>query len=118
VRGTPLGEAGILHIAAHAYLDDVDVRRSFIVLNPERGFADTLAQPSEDGILQWHEVSALRLNAALVTLSACRPAKERHSSGNGIAGLAQSFLYAGSGCVVASQIDLPEELARPMMHAY
>jgi CHAT domain-containing protein/tetratricopeptide (TPR) repeat protein len=117
-KGNPLDDTGILHLAAHAYIDDVDLRRSFIVLNPEWDFGDTLASPAEDGLLQWHEVAALKLNATLVTLSACRSTGGALSSGAGITGLAQAFLYAGGGCIVAAQFDVPDELVGPMMREY
>jgi CHAT domain-containing protein len=104
-----------MHVAAHAYVDNDDLRRSFIVLNSEKGFADTLVDPAEDGLLQWHEVAALRLNAALVTLAACRSAGGVLSSGEGIMGLTQAFLYAGSGCVLAAQTDVPDKLAGALM---
>jgi tetratricopeptide (TPR) repeat protein/CHAT domain-containing protein len=118
LKGSRIDDTGILHIAAHAYIDNDDLRRSFIVLNPERGFGDTLANVSEDGILQWHEIAALKLNAALVTLSACRSAGGILSYGEGISGLTGAFLYAGGGCVVAAQLDVPDDLAEETMVEY
>jgi CHAT domain-containing protein/tetratricopeptide (TPR) repeat protein len=115
IKSTPIDDTGILHIAAHAYIDNEDLRRSFIVLNPENGFADSLASPAEDGILQWHEVAALRLNAALVTLAACRSASGILSTGEGMTGLTQAFLYAGGGCVLAAETDVPDKLAGQFM---
>jgi CHAT domain-containing protein/tetratricopeptide (TPR) repeat protein len=117
-KESPLDDTGILHVAAHAYVDNEDLRRSFIVLNPERGFGDTLASPAEDGLLQWQEIAALKLNAALVTLSACRSAGGVLSIGEGISGLTEAFLYAGGGCVVAAQLDVSDELAGAMMVEY
>ncbi|HVO76451.1 MAG TPA: CHAT domain-containing protein, partial [Candidatus Bathyarchaeia archaeon] len=118
IKGSRLDDTGILHIAAHAYIDNDDLRRSFIVLNPERGFADTLVPPSEDGILQWQEIAALKLNAALVTLSACRSAGGVLSTGEGISGLTEAFLYAGAGCVLAAELDVPDALSGKMMAQY
>ena len=118
IKGSRLDDTGILHIAAHAYVDNDDLRRSFIVLNPERSFEDTLASPSEDGILQWHEIAALKLNAALVTLAACRTAGGVLSRGEGISGLTDAFLYAGAGCVLAAQFDVPDALSGEMMVEY
>jgi CHAT domain-containing protein len=117
-KASHLDDTGILHIAAHAYVDNDDLRRSFIVLNPERSFEDTLASPSEDGILQWHEIAALKLNAALVTLAACRTAGGVLSRGEGISGLTEAFLYAGAGCVLAAQFDVPDALSGEMMVEY
>jgi len=118
LKASRIDDTGILHIAAHAYIDDGDLRRSFIVLNPERDFGDTLAGASEDGILQWHEIAALKLNAALVTLSACRSRGGVLSNGEGISGLTEAFLYAGGGCVLATQIDIPDDLAGELMAEY
>jgi CHAT domain-containing protein/tetratricopeptide (TPR) repeat protein len=118
LKESRIDDTGILHVAAHAYIDNDDLRRSFIVLNPERGFGDTLARLSEDGILQWHEIAALKLNAALVTLSACRTAGGVLSYGEGISGLTEAFLYAGGGCVLAAQLDIPDDLAAVMMVEY
>jgi CHAT domain-containing protein/tetratricopeptide (TPR) repeat protein len=117
-KESPLYDTSILHIAAHAYVDDEDLRRSFIVFNPERSFDDTLASPSDDGLLQWHEVASLRLNAPLVTLSACRSAGGELARGEGITGFTQAFLYAGAGCVLAAQLDVPDRLARDIMEEY
>ncbi len=118
LKASRIDDTGILHIAAHAYVDNDDLRRSFIVLNPERGFGDTLASVSEDGILQWHEIASLKLNAALVTLSSCRSAGGVLSYGEGISGLTEGFLYAGGGCVLAAQLDIPDDLAGDMMIEY
>ncbi len=118
LKASRIDDTGILHFAAHAYIDNGDLRRSFIVLNPERDFGDTLASVSEDGILQWHEIAALKLNAALVTLSACRSRGGVLSYGEGISGLTEAFLYAGGGCVLAAQIDIPDDLAGAMMAEY
>ncbi|MGD8414371.1 MAG: CHAT domain-containing tetratricopeptide repeat protein, partial [Candidatus Latescibacterota bacterium] len=116
-KAAPLGRADIVHIAAHSYVDNVDVRRSFIVLNPEDGFANG-PTAGEDGLLQWHEIAGLRLNAKLVTLSACRAAGGVLSHGEGITGLTQAFLYAGGDCVLASFIDVPDRFAGKFMEAF
>ena len=117
-KQSPIHDAGILHIAAHAYVDDVDLRRSFIVFNPEPGFDDPLTNFPEDGLLQWNEAASLGLNAALVTLSSCHSAHGELARGEGITGFAQAFLYAGAGSVLASQLDVPDHLAGGIMKEY
>ncbi len=114
-KESPLDRTDIIHIAAHSYVDNEDARRSFIVLNPERSFEDSLAAPSEDGLMQWHEIAGLRLDASLVTLSACKSAGGVLTYGEGITGLTQAFLYAGGSCVLASQMDVPDRYAHRFM---
>jgi len=118
LKASRIDDTGILHFAARASVDNDDLRRSFVALDPERGFGDTLAGAAEDGILRWHEIAALRLNAALVTIPACRYRGGVLSNGEGISGLADAFLYAGGGCVVVAQLDLPDDLAEELTIEY
>jgi CHAT domain-containing protein/tetratricopeptide (TPR) repeat protein len=117
-RESRLDDAGIVHLEARTYVDDDEVMRSFIVLNPERSFEDTLASAAEDGLLRWHEAAVLKLNAALVTLSPCSRVPAERAVGGGLMGLAEAFLYAGGGCVVAEQLDVPDEPADRILIAY
>jgi CHAT domain-containing protein len=117
-KNAPLGAANIIHIAAHSYVDNEDVRRSFIVLNPETEGTGGGVGGIEDDLLQWHEVAGLRTDAALVTLSACRTAGGVLAYGEGITGLTQAFLYAGGNCVLASFIDVPDRFAGRFMAAF
>lgn len=86
--------AGIVHIATHGLVDEEMPDRS--------GLALTAAPPQSDGILQMREVYKLRLNAALVTLSACQTALGKAVNGEGMIGLSRAFFYAGSNAVLAS----------------
>jgi len=114
----PLERARLIHIASHSYIDDMDARRSFIVMNePDVGpvspykvyFEEGKNEGSrEDGILQWNEIAGLKLNALLVSLSGCRSARGVISSGEGVRGVAQAFMHAGSGAVLASLLDVPD----------
>lgn len=117
-KKSPIGDAAILHIASHSYADDEDIRRSFIVLNQEESLADSVAGSGQDGLLQWHEIAALELNASLVSLSACRSAGGVLAYGEGITGLTQAFLYAGGSCILASQVDIPDRYASRFMVAF
>ncbi len=131
LKSSPLATTDILHLAAHSYADDEDVRRSFVVLN--RTPADREGQaaetegagpagsgegqpgPAEDGLLQWHEVAALPLEASLVTLASCHSAGGVLTYGEGITGLTQAFLYAGGTSVLAAQTDVPDRFSRRLM---
>ena len=108
IRSGILTSADIIHIAAHSYADEVDSRRSYILLNRAANNRPEETPELFDGLLLWHEIVGLDLNASLVTLASCRSAGGMLTSGEGITGLTQAFLLAGSRCVLASQTDVPD----------
>jgi len=88
--------AGILHFAVHGLLNERRPQFSGLVLSqPRQGEPD-------DGFLQAFEIAALKLNAEVAVLSACETALGKEVTGEGIAGLARSFFYAGARRLVAS----------------
>jgi CHAT domain-containing protein len=88
-----LADAAVLHFATHGLVDDQHPERSALALTPAAG---------SDGLLQVREIYGLRLNAVLVTLSACKTAAGKEVTGEGVMGLSRAFLYAGAGAVMAS----------------
>jgi len=115
LKSAPLDKAGFLHLAAHSHIDNDDPGRSFIVLEPESTGKDSLSAGFEDGLLQWHEITSLDLKGSFVSLSACRSAGGVTSYGEGVAGLTQAFIHAGSRCVLASLTDVPDGYAERFM---
>jgi CHAT domain-containing protein/Tfp pilus assembly protein PilF len=90
-------EARYVHFACHGLLD-----RRFPL---DSGLA--LAQPAgnggDNGLLQaWEVFERVRLDADLVTLSACDTASGREAGGEGLIGLSRAFQYAGARSVLAS----------------
>jgi CHAT domain-containing protein len=85
-----------IHFACHGILGRDDGLQPALVL------ARAADGDAEDGFLQLDEVTALRLNADLVTLSACETGRGRLYDAEGVAGLARAFLYAGSRSVLCS----------------
>jgi CHAT domain-containing protein/Tfp pilus assembly protein PilF len=69
----------------------------------------------DDGFLTLPEVSALKLNADLVVLSACRTGEGRMHNGEGVSGLARVFLYAGSRGVVCSLWSVEDQATSELM---
>ena len=94
-KETRLDEFRIIHLATHGILDDINWRRSALLLE-----ADDWAD--EDGLLQPREIASLRLNADLVVLSACRSATGSYETGEGLKGLALAFFTTGARSVLAS----------------
>jgi CHAT domain-containing protein/uncharacterized protein YjbI with pentapeptide repeats len=100
--------AGIIHFATHGILDDaVDV---YGVL----AFAPDDPTVGSTGLLHAQEILDLNLQAQLVVLSACNTARGK-ISGDGVAGLARSFIAAGSPTVVASIWSVPDAPTAALM---
>jgi len=95
----PLNQYTVIHLALHGYANSEFPDRSALVFAPEN-------PPIDDGLLQVREIRHLRLNANLVTLSACDtgvgPVGEE-----GVANIVNAFIDAGGETVVSTlwQID-------------
>lgn len=99
-RAKSLGpESNLIHFACHGLLDERFPLNSALVLaQPERR-----AEGGDNGLLQaWEIFESLRLDADLVTLSACDTALGREMAGEGLVGLTRAFQYAGARSVVAT----------------
>ncbi len=92
-------EARIVHFAVHGLLDEsVPLNSGLALTIPEHP-----AEGQDNGLLQaWEIFESLRLDADLVTLSACDTALGKDAGGEGILGLTRAFLFAGARSVVAS----------------
>ena len=86
----------ILHLATHGVLDNVSPLNSYVLLAPNQA-------ANEDGRLEAWEILEMNLPAEMVVLSACETARGEKRSGEGIVGLAWSFMVAGTRTVVVSQ---------------
>jgi CHAT domain-containing protein len=94
-------DSELIHIAAHADVDEVDPLYSIILLAPDKG---------TPGDLEAHEVYRLALTrTALVTLSACDTGLGRVSRGDEIWGFTRAFLSAGSPALVVSLWPVEDE---------
>ena len=91
--------ASLIHFACHGLADEASPLDSSLALSlPRRGQA-----ARENGLLHaWEIFEQVRIDADLVTLSACGSALGREMSGEGILGLTRAFQYAGARTVLAS----------------
>lgn len=94
------GEARVMHLATHGYVDDSRPLASYLGLTAGPAAAATRSA-SNDGRLTARELFDIHLNRPLVTLSACNSASGR-ITGDGVIGLTRGFLSAGASTVVAS----------------
>ena len=82
-----------LHLASHGEFNTREPLQSRMLLAPGNG---------EDGNLTVDELYGMRLNADLVTLSACETGLGDVQQGDDVIGLTRGFLFAGSRSVVNS----------------
>lgn len=108
-----------VHFATHGLLNEENPSHSGLILkldtkkdsaatvttlpvstkpNPQ----STIAQQSEDGLLQAYEIFNLKLNADLVVLSGCGTGLGKEVKGEGLVGLTHAFFYAGTPSLVVS----------------
>ena len=103
--------AKVIHLATHGVLNSSSPLRSFLALGR------TSDDKGADGRLTAEEVYALDLRADLVVLSACRTGLGR-ISGDGVAGLARAFLYAGAASLVATLWDVADQPTALLLEAF
>ena len=95
----------ILHLATHGLLDfDVSEKDSAIALPGALALA---SGNGEDGLLTSTEIFEMNIAAELVVLSACDTGRGR-ITGDGVVGLARSFIAAGTPNVLASLWAVPD----------
>jgi CHAT domain-containing protein len=103
----PLSQYNVIHLALHGYVDPEFPDRSALVFAPEQSHTD-------DGLLQVREIRELRLNASLVTLSACNtgvgPVGEE-----GAANIVNAFIEAGTQSVVSTLWELEDHATAQLM---
>jgi CHAT domain-containing protein len=92
----------IVHFAVHGIFDDDDWTRSCLLLWQN-------GDSHEDGYLQVRDILPLSLASDLVVLSACQTAKGGIETGEGLIGLANVFLFAGSRSVLVSQWNINDK---------
>jgi CHAT domain-containing protein/tetratricopeptide (TPR) repeat protein len=93
LKSTAAAGYRIVHLAAHAIVDEVVPRRSAVLLTPG---------DQDDGLLRVSEIANLQLHADLVVLAACRSNVGRLVRGEGLLSLSRAFLHAGARSVVAT----------------
>src|SRR5262249_1832119 len=88
-----------VHFACHGYLDERFPLNSALALTiPARP-----AEGQDNGLLQaWEIFDNVRIDADLVTLSACNTALGKEMGGEGLMGLTRAFHYAGARSVLAT----------------
>jgi len=95
-----------LHIASHGTFHADSPLTSALLLAKDS---------TNDGTLTVGELYSMRLNADLVTLSACETGLGKIANGDDVVGLTRGFLYAGSRSIVASLWKVDDEATAYLM---
>jgi CHAT domain-containing protein len=108
------GQYDVIHLATHGYFNKLNPLLSGVMLEPDA---------QEDGRMEVHEILGLKLNARLVTLSACDTALGSGyfadvPAGDDLVGLTRSFLYAGTPSVLATLWEVNDRSAGVLMRGF
>jgi CHAT domain-containing protein len=105
----------VVHFATHGFADEAFPLESGLVLSiPPDGEDDR-----ENGLLQaWEIFERVRVDADLVTLSACRTGLGKEVAGEGLLGLTWAFQYAGARSVLASLWEVNDASTAELMRRF
>jgi CHAT domain-containing protein len=95
----------IIHFACHGYFNEEVPSMSGIIFSEVSGLVNT----GEDGYLTIPEVALLNMDARMVVLSACETGLGQVKRGDGMVGLARSFLVAGAENVGVSLWSISDD---------
>ncbi len=101
----------VVHLALHAYVDLDYPDRSSLMFAPDASGGD------DDGLLQVREIRRLRLNARLVTLSACNTGVGSIGE-TGVTSLVNAFIEAGANSVVSTLWEVDDHSAPHVMETF
>ena len=100
----------MIHFTAHSQAEAKKPLDSAIILSDE---------PGTNGFkLYARNIVETKIQARLVTISACKGAGARAYRGEGVVGLAWAFLRAGAGQVVAGLWDVNDEATQALMVSF
>jgi CHAT domain-containing protein len=110
-KAEKLTDFKIIHLAVHGFSDSRFPERSGVVLGID-------PKSSDDGLLQVREITRLRFDADLVTLSACDTGVGKLQGEEGVTDLAEAFLVSGSKSVVASLWSADDTFTHALMDRF
>jgi hypothetical protein len=109
IRKQLLAQYRILHFAVHGWANSERPERSGLALVPDE---------TDGGLWQLRDIVRTKLQADLVTLSACAAGGGKVSGTAGIANLAMAFLSAGAKSVVANLWDSDDTFTSVLMGSF
>lgn len=114
-----LNQYRYVHFSVHASANEAIPRFSGLLLSPPfNPGAETSSLSQGDGVLTAEEIMGLRLNAELVSLSACETGLGKQVKGEGLMGLMRAFIYAGTHSVAVSLWKVDERATADLMENF
>jgi len=108
VRTRDMNNYRVIHVATHGLLDAQRPQFTGVVLS-------LVGNKSNDGFLRTDEIFNLRMNPALVMLSACETGLGKEKRGEGVIGLTRAFMYAGAPTVGVSLWSVADKSTAELM---
>lgn len=102
-----------IHVSTHGVANSKDPARSGLVLS----LVDPSGAP-RDGMLSANEISALKLSADIVVLSACDTTIGKQFKGEGLLSTARAFLYAGADKVLGTRWNIDDEATSALLTSF
>ena len=102
-------EAGILHLASHAYVHPTSPLQNAFLLHPDS---------SSDGLLFLHELQGQHRSLPLAVLSGCSTARGTLRGGEGMAGLQYAFRAMGADATVANLWPVADQSSVALMETF
>ena len=114
-RAKSIPKTRYLHFATHGLLDARSPLDSALALTVPA----QVRAGDENGLLQaWEIFEQVRIDADLVTLSACETALGNDVAGEGLIGLTRAFHYAGARTVLATLWQVADESTSTLMSRF
>jgi CHAT domain-containing protein len=107
IKSGSLKDYSLVHFATHGIVDENNPELSRIYLQN--------SSETDDGSLFAGEIYNLKLQADLVTLSACQTGLGKISKGEGVIGLSRALVYAGAKSLIVSFWSVADESTSELM---
>jgi len=108
-----LSEYRVVHLATHGFVDVDRPELSSIVLSRYDRTGNKI-----DESVRMQDIYAMKLNADLVVLSACKTGTGKEIKGEGVMGLNTAFLQAGARSVVSTLWQVEDNAANHLMKEF
>lgn len=104
-----ISKHGILHLATHAIFDDAAPEYSYLAFAPKK---------DSENLLYVRDLYNLRLDAGLVTLSACESGIGELKRGEGFLSLARGFFYSGAASITSTLWKINDASSTKVMDTF